>query len=164
MLTGYAPQLSPPLNRAVGFLPRGFTTIELMISVFVAGLLAALMLPGFQAQLRKTRRSDALLAIAQVQQAQERWRGMQPVYAASLATLSLSSRSPAGHYAIATTTDAATAAQGYIVTAVGTGNQAQDALCLHLRVVVNGGSLRHQSGPDSRYGNDDEANRACWAL
>lgn len=62
----------------------GFTLIELMIVVVVAALLAAVALPGYFGQLRKTRRAEAVAATAQIQQAQERFRANCPCYAHSI--------------------------------------------------------------------------------
>ena len=52
-----------------------------MIVVAVVGILAALALPSFFDSIRKGRRSEAVAALAQVQQAQERWRANNATYA-----------------------------------------------------------------------------------
>src|SRR5574343_318449 len=76
----------------------GFSLLELLMALVVLGLLAALALPSYQSQIRKTRRADALAGILAVQQAQERLRARLPDYAASLGGgggLGLAERSPA---------------------------------------------------------------------
>jgi len=62
---------------------RGFTLIELMIVVAAIAILAAIALPSFQEQARKSRRSEALSQLGQLQLAMERWRADCPTYAAS---------------------------------------------------------------------------------
>jgi len=80
------------------------TLIELAIALVVLAILASLAMPSWQAQVHRTRRSDAIVALAQLQQAQERWRSQRPTYAASLGQdgLALSAVSPAGHYDLST--------------------------------------------------------------
>ncbi|MBK9683398.1 MAG: prepilin-type N-terminal cleavage/methylation domain-containing protein, partial [Betaproteobacteria bacterium] len=62
----------------------GFTLVELMIAVVIVALLASIALPSFMDSIRKSRRSEAFAALAQVQQAQERWRSNGSSYAESL--------------------------------------------------------------------------------
>jgi type IV pilus assembly protein PilE len=72
--SGSTPALAP--------CPRaGFTIIELMLVVAVAGVLALVAYPSFMDSIRKGRRAEAVAALAQVQQAQERWRSNKTSYA-----------------------------------------------------------------------------------
>ncbi|MEO8299237.1 MAG: type IV pilin protein [Burkholderiales bacterium] len=142
--------------------PHGLTLIELMIVLIVAGVLATLALPSFQAQIRKTRRADAYAAVTQIQQAQERWRSLQPTYAASLSALGIGASSTAGHYQLATATESGTENSRYTITAAAAGSQSSDAACRYLRTVAAGGTLSQQSGPDNSFGNSAADNRACW--
>jgi len=141
---------------------RGLTLIELITVMLVIAVFSALMLPSFQAQIHKARRSDAHQAITLVQQSQERWRVSQPGYAASITDLGVAANSPAGHYALSTEIEAATQASRYIVSAAASGAQAADDLCRHLRLVIDGGQWQESSGPDTAYGNDAANNRRCW--
>jgi len=53
---------------------RGFTLIELLITIVIIGILAAIVIPAYNAQVRTTRRSDAISALLQSAQALERCR------------------------------------------------------------------------------------------
>ncbi len=121
---------------------RGLTLIELMIVVAVVAILAALALPSYFDSIRKGRRSEAVAALAQVQQAQERWRANRSTYADSLTAapsatppgLGMSSATTAGGlYTLAI--DAADAT-GYTLsaTAVDGTSQANDTNCSTMRV------------------------------
>lgn len=62
----------------------GFTLIELMITVAIVGILASIAYPSYLSQVLKSRRSEAVAMISQIQQAQERWRANCPFYANSI--------------------------------------------------------------------------------
>jgi type IV pilus assembly protein PilE len=140
----------------------GLTVLELMIVTCVVTIFLVLMMPSFRGEVLRVRRADALQAIDQVHQGQERWRAQQPAYAASLADLGLAASSPAGHYSVNVATDTASQSTRYVISATASGAQAGDALCRHLRMVVDGGLWQESSGPDASYGNDDTTNRRCW--
>jgi type IV pilus assembly protein PilE len=142
--------------------PLGFTLIELMIVMLVVAVFSALMLPSFQTQVHKARRSDAYSAITLVQQSQERWRSSRASYATSLSDLGLNASSPAGHYELATQIDTTSQASRYVVSAAASGAQASDQPCRHLRLVMDGGQWQEGSGADTRYDNDAANNRRCW--
>lgn len=136
--------LNPPLQRP----SRGFTIVELVITVLVMAVLVALALPSFTDSIRKGRRSEALSALSAIQQAQERYRGNQRNYGGTLADIgiTLATTKPGGYYALATGVVAATDATRYVVTADGSGgSQAQDAQCAKLSVEVDGGTIRYAS-------------------
>lgn len=138
----------------------GFTLIELMLVVAVAGILSGVAYPSFMGQLQKIRRADAHVAMLQVQAAQERWRSSNPVYATS-AQLGVGSTSSAGHYAIQVN---AASELGYEVLATAQGVQAHDAPCRHLKLRSDGGNLVQTSGADADTSNSAQANRQCWSM
>lgn len=138
--------------------PRGFTLIELLCVVAIAAVLAALAYPSFHQMVLKTRRADALAAVAQLQAAQERHRANHAGYA-SLAELPAPPAS--SHYTV--TVEAATTT-GYSLLVVAKGSQAADLGCRHLRLDVEGLNGVRASGPTAAHDNPPEANRRCWQL
>ncbi|MFC0678903.1 type IV pilin protein [Lysobacter korlensis] len=60
---------------------RGFTLIELMITVAVIAILAAIALPSYNEYVRKGRRSEAARFVGEMQLGLERWRAENPSYA-----------------------------------------------------------------------------------
>ena len=59
---------------------RGFTLIELVIAIAIVGIIAAIAVPSFMEQIRKSRRSEALQGLTQIQTSQERWRSFHTTY------------------------------------------------------------------------------------
>ena len=139
---------------------RGFTLIELMVTVSIAGVLSSVALPSFEGQLQKARRTDVLLATVQAQAAQERYRSNATSYG-SLAEIGVPAHSTAGHYTLQV---AAHSADGYELLATATGVQARDAACRHMKLTATGLNLVHASGPDAAVANPADVNRRCWAL
>ena len=138
----------------------GFTLVELMIGVAVAGVLSGVALPSFEGQIQKARRSDALVSMMQVQAAQERFRTNNSRYG-TLAEIGVASTSAARHYGLQTT-DAN--ADSYEALATAAGMQARDTACLYMKVSSNGLNPVYASGPTASVANADAANRKCWGF
>ena len=139
---------------------RGFTLIELLVATGVTAVLSSVAYPSFQGTVHKVRRSDALVAMLQVQAAQERWRSNNAGYG-SLDDVRAPARSAAGHYTLEVPVRSAS---GYEVLATAQGAQRQDAACRTLKLTVSGLNTVYASGPDAGVANGDEANRRCWSL
>jgi type IV pilus assembly protein PilE len=139
---------------------RGFTLIELMVTVSIAGILSSVALPSFEGQLQRARRTDALIAAVQVQAAQERFRSNGAAYG-SLAEIGLPAVSTSKHYTLQIT---ASDAAGFELLATATGAQVRDAACRYMQLRSIGMNVVHASGPDASLANPTAANRKCWSV
>ena len=66
---------------------HGFTLMELMIAVVVVGILAAVAIPSYQAQMRQGFRTDAIVEMQRILAAQERYFMANKIYAVDLDNL-----------------------------------------------------------------------------
>jgi len=137
---------------------RGFTLVETLIAVGIAGVLSGIAYPSLESQVMRARRSDALASLMQAHLAQERHRANHRSYGDS-AAVGVPPTSLSGHYAIEV---AASAVDGYELVATASGRQAHDTTCRTLRLVVAGGSVVYASGPDAAASNAAAVNRKCW--
>lgn len=138
----------------------GFTTIELLVAVLIACVLASIAYPSFRGQIDKGRRSDAIGALMLAQMAQERWRADSANYG-SLGDIGVAPVSSAGHYKLAVTS---ATSGGYELLATARGAQDRDADCRNLRLGVAGANFVYASGPDASVANPSTLNRRCWSL
>jgi type IV pilus assembly protein PilE len=168
------PFSSTSSGRARRPLPRcsaGFTLVEIVITLVIVAILAALAMPSFIEAIRKGRRSEAFAAVTMVQQAQERWRASNPAYADLVGAggegttgLGLPELTPTGYYRLSL---ANTSATGYDLLATGEDGttQAGDSQCRRLGVRVRVGNLTYAGcGSCTSFGDSDytDAN-PCWA-
>jgi type IV pilus assembly protein PilE len=139
---------------------RGFTLVETMIVIVIAGVLAALAYPSFVAQVQQTRRADALTALVQIESAQARFRSNGSRYG-TLAEIGVASTSAAGHYLLQATDNTA---DGFSVLAIAAGAQTHDVACRYIELDVAGATTTYRSGPDTSVANRDSDNQKCWSL
>lgn len=135
---------------------RGFTLIELLIAVAIVAILAAVAVPSYMDSLRKSRRSDATTSLSRIQLAQETFRLSNTTYAASPATLGLSTSSSDGYYTLAISGNSAT---GYIATATAVAgkSQASDTGCTTITLRVSGNSVQGATA------GTDISQDPCWS-
>lgn len=79
---------------------KGFSLIELMIVVAVIGILAAVAYPAYQDYVIRSKRADAMNALASVRIAQEKYRANNTSFTTNLSSLSIASDSPDGYWTI----------------------------------------------------------------
>lgn len=127
---------------------RGFSLLEIMIVVAIVGILAGIAFPSYQDSIRKSRRSDATMALSKAQQLQEKYRANNPTYGATVGDIGMSATSDNGYYSIAVSS--ATASNFTLTaTAVAGKSQASDTGCTSLTITQVGA-------------NATTAPAACW--
>jgi len=148
---------------------RGFTLIELMITVAVVAVLATIALPAYYDFVRESRRADALATLSKIQLAQENYRGNCRSYASGFiagantcddatSTYQLkwspinvaNAVSKDGYYEIAISD---VSQNSYTLTAIPVGIQADDSECAQIILTVdtdnpNGEKSSSPSGPE----------------
>src|SRR5215475_717584 len=61
------------MRNRISFRQAGFTLIELMITIAIASMLLAIVIPSYQSQVRKSRRTEARTAILDLATREERF-------------------------------------------------------------------------------------------
>ena len=74
---------------------RGFTLLEVMIVVVIVGVLAAIALPAYQSQVRKSNRSAAQRYMMDIANKQEQYLGSMRAYTSAVDSTGLSLAAPA---------------------------------------------------------------------
>jgi type IV pilus assembly protein PilE len=145
------------------FTSRGFTLIELMVVLVVIAVLAALAWPAFTNAMNKSRRSDAMSALANITQAQERWRANNPGFQNDLSLLvgATGAVSSGGHYNLSMVANSVSNTGYKVNAAVRSGSpQISDTVCQVMQVEMAQGNINYRSGPDSAVGNGSPD--PCW--
>lgn len=138
----------------------GFTLIELMITVVIVSILAAVAYPSYRDNVRKTRRSDAKIALVQAAAMQERHYTENNSYANDVDDIggdgSDNLVSAEGYYTItvANPSCGSTVFSCFTLTATTAGLQSDDTDCATL-------SLTH-IGVKSAKKSDNSTNDQCW--
>lgn len=113
---------------------RGFTLIEIVITVAIVGILVAIAVPSYQDQLRKGRRAEAQAFMTQIQQKEQQYLLDARTYAVgatAIADLGLATpTSVSNHYAIAVAAGATTPSFTITATASSSAQSADGNLTL----------------------------------
>ncbi len=137
-------------------LPRqtGVTLGELMITIAIVGILAAIAYPTFQDQMRKTRRSEAVLALVEMANLEELYYGDNFSYTTTNSVLPYPTTTDNGNYAL--TIPSATTAPAFTVRATIVAGQAQagDTECATFELT----STNIKSSKDA----DGNTSTGCW--
>lgn len=120
-------------------LTKGFSTIELMIVVVIASILAGFAINSYQGYVRKSYRSEAIQTLLSMQLTEERFRSSNTTYGGLTQVMGSTTATPSGRYNLSIFNNTATT---YTLRASATGNQTNDAVdstsCSTLEIIVNG--------------------------
>jgi type IV pilus assembly protein PilE len=155
----------------------GFTLIELMVVVLIAAILVGIAVPGYQSQIRHSRRTDAKTALLDAAVREEKYLSLSNVYTTTAASLGYSTLGipiGSGYYNLYVCVGTAEAAattpcvgwttgqtgSTFVVAAVAvTGtSQANDSQCLYYAVDNTG----TQYSSNSTAGTGTVTTSTCW--
>ncbi|HEV6967082.1 MULTISPECIES: type IV pilin protein [Roseateles] len=148
---------------------RGFTLIELMVAVVVAGILAAVAYPVYTSALQRSRRADAMAVLTAIVQAQERYRSNHSSYAEQVGDdgLGIDVSKIAKYYTVSLAGAGSTPSfvTGYVVTAsaIASGPQSRDTQCAKLRIQLLGARFSYLSADANDTDTTETASPRCWA-
>jgi type IV pilus assembly protein PilE len=119
---------------------RGVTLLELMITVAIVGILAAIIYPTYRQQMLRTNRgTEGLATLSDLAARQERFYSRNSTYTIDPVDLGSAALTPKGFYAI-TITDAPCGdiRRCYTITADATAGQVDDDQCLSMSIDSTG--------------------------
>jgi type IV pilus assembly protein PilE len=121
---------------------QGFTLVELMVTIVVAAILAAIAIPGYTSQIRKSRRTEARTAVLDAAAREERFFATHNFYSQTSTDLGYAAfpATVGSYYTLNVLCSDQACATGYTVTAspIATGPQANDTVCTSFMVDQTG--------------------------
>lgn len=105
---------------------RGFSLIDVMITVAIVGILSAIAYPAYQSAMRKSNRAAAEALLSDVAQRQQSFLLDRRSYAADLTTLSVAMPVTVTQYYTVAITTSAGPPPSFTATATPIGSQASD--------------------------------------
>jgi type IV pilus assembly protein PilE len=138
---------------------RGFTLIELMVTMVIAAILAAIAIPSYNSSVRKSRRTEARSAVLDAAAREERYYATNNKYTQTAADLGYAALPVAvgGAYYnlnVVCTPDAATCS-GFSVTATPANSQTKDTTCASF--IVDQTGKQTSTGPSAA-----NTTATCW--
>lgn len=142
------PMTMTHIQKNTGPIPcaKGFTLIELMITVVVVAILAAIALPSYQEYITRARRTEGMALLNEAAARQERYRAQNGTYADTVSQLGMQAQSENKHYQLVIVDTS------YALRAEGQNAQAKDKKCGNLTL--------NSQGIKGATGSDTAAN--CW--
>lgn len=130
---------------------KGFTLIEMLITLVIMSVLTMLVYPSYVAWIVKANRADAISAITQDQVLLERCYAQSFTYVGCSSLPAFPQTSTQGFYSIALSNLSATT---YTLTATPIGSQVRDTTCATMSV--------DQSGQKTAANDSAVSQTACW--
>ncbi|KGJ88256.1 type IV pilin protein [Thalassotalea sp. ND16A] len=133
---------------------KGFTLIELMITVVIIGIIAGVAYPSFMDMMNKSRRADAHSALMELSLAQSKLRGNCTTYASGIGSVSDcankkvkgTSSSENGYYALSVS---GATGNAYTLTATAQGVQLNDTRCKKMTLAVSPSQPKGVKAPET---------------
>jgi len=145
--------MQAPLNKPV----KGFTLIEMMVTVAIVAIIAVIALPSFRGQILKSRRTDAKVTLSETAQRLERCYTEYNTYLYNATsapgcprTADLAGKSKYFGFTLAVAASGLT----YTLTATATGGQLDDKKCKTFTL--------KQTGEQGSTNASNAASTACW--
>lgn len=130
---------------------RGFSLIELVITITILGILAAVAIPAYNSQKLKGNRTEAISALTEAAQMQQRWYSDNGTYTSNANDIDMPATTGTGKYNLAVNSSTS---ETFTVTATATSSQVADTNC-------NTFSL-DQAGRKTSTDSDDNTSTGCW--